>query len=401
MPRKNYLLQIFFILLTLFSIIKLYDNANNLDAWQYGEWLINYQSGFVRRGLSGELIFLLSSLINNNIKMSFLILLSTLCIFYYFFSYKFIKDIKFNFLLYLIIFSPLFYFFLVIISKVGIKKEIILYLFYILYLINLSSKNFNFLSLWKYIYTYLILLFIHEGFIFYLPYLILPILFLVRKKTLKYAIQQISFLFVFSFLIIIFLYYNKGSLIHSLEICKSLTIYAPMKCEWWGPIYALSHDIHINIDNEPNLFFYLSADFKTNFFYFFYILYSFTPIIFFFKFFSINYKNLIFNKNIFIYFYFFTFFFSLPLFHIAEDWSRWFSIHFHLLSLFIFFLYKQQLFNCLNKSKFNKINNFLLGKKFFIIFLLIYASALHHHHFFFKGVKLELTYYKIYKKITR
>ena len=74
MAKKNYFLQIFFIFLSLFSLFKLYDNSAGHDAWQYGEWLINYQYGFVRRGLVGEIIFLFSNLLENNITTT-----STFC----------------------------------------------------------------------------------------------------------------------------------------------------------------------------------------------------------------------------------------------------------------------------------------------------------------------------------
>ena len=125
MVKKNYFLQFFFIFLTLFSLFKLYDNSLNRDAWQYGEWLINYQHGFVRRGLTGEIIFILSRFFNDNIQITFLLLISTICILYYYKSYKLIKSIKLNFIHYIIIFSPLFYLFFVVISKVGVKKEIL------------------------------------------------------------------------------------------------------------------------------------------------------------------------------------------------------------------------------------------------------------------------------------
>jgi len=45
---KKYLYSFFFLLFSA-SLIKLLDNANNLDAWEYGEWLINYENGFIRR----------------------------------------------------------------------------------------------------------------------------------------------------------------------------------------------------------------------------------------------------------------------------------------------------------------------------------------------------------------
>ena len=137
MHKKNHFLLIVFIFLSLFSIAKLYDNSANLDSWQYGEWLINYQNGFVRRGLIGELIYLMSTLFNENIQVAFFIIISIICILFYFLNYYFIKDIKLNFIYWLIIFSPLFYLFFVVVSKVGINREIIFYIYYLLYLIHL------------------------------------------------------------------------------------------------------------------------------------------------------------------------------------------------------------------------------------------------------------------------
>ena len=403
MAKKNYFLQIFFVSLSIFSVIKLYDNAFNLDAWQYGEWLINYENGFVRRGLTGEVIFLLSNIFNNNIQFAFLFLVSIICIFYYYNSYKFIKDIKLNFIHYLIIFSPLYFFFFVVVSKVGVKKEILLYLFYIYYLSNISFKSFNLSKIWKFSLIFQLLLLNHEAAFFYLPYIIIPLFFVVKKKDYKNLIYQILFLFFISLMTLFILYFNKGSIEHTLNICESLRSYAPVRCNSWGPIYALSHELNVNIDDEPNLFFYLSANIKTNLFFIFYILYSFFPIFLFVKLSRLNYKKFDFRYPIFYrYIFLLTFIFSFPLYHFAEDWSRWFSIHFHLSSLLIFFLYKENLVTYFTYSTFNRINNFLILDKFkglFILLLFLYATSFHHHHFFFKGVKLELTYYKLYKKI--
>ena len=402
MAKKNYFLQIFFIFLSLFSIFKLYDNAINLDAWQYGEWLINYQHGFVRRGLIGEIIFLISDIFNINIQIIFLLIISIFSFLYYFFSYKLIKNLEFNFIHYLIIFSPLFYLFFIVISKVGVKKEMLLYLFYVFYLIYLTSSNFKLSRNWIYYFIYILLLFNHEAVFFYLPYIFVPLLFIIKKEDYKKLVIQILTLLFICSIIILALYFNKGSFDHSLTICKSLGIYAPMKCDWWGPIYALSHDLHVNIENQPNLFFYLSADIKTNLYFIFYIFYSIIPILIFLNFSILNYSKIIINKPTLIYFCLFTFLFSLHLFHIAEDWSRWFSIHIHLISFLIFFMYKRKIVLTKKINKFNKINNYLLKKNiknYFFIVLFVYATSFHHHHFYFEGVKLEFTYLKIYKKI--
>ena len=109
--NRNFFLLIFFVLLSIFSIFRLIDNAMQLDSWQYGEWLINYQSGFVRRGLIGEFLYLLSKIFNSNLQVTFILFLSAIVFFYYYLNYQFIKNIKLNFINLLIIFSPIFYFF--------------------------------------------------------------------------------------------------------------------------------------------------------------------------------------------------------------------------------------------------------------------------------------------------
>tara|TARA_Y100000588_G_C14122330_1_gene867857 strand:- start:205 stop:954 length:750 start_codon:yes stop_codon:yes gene_type:complete len=245
-------------------------------------------------------------------------------------------------------------------------------------------------------------LFNHEAAFFYFPYLIFPILLVVEKKNFKYVAFQIISSLMISCVFMIFLYSYKGSPDHVVNICRSLVNYAPVKCDWWGPIFALSHDLFINIDGKKNLFFYLSVDFKTLIGFMFYIFYGFIPLFLFLKFVTINSKSIVLSSRLIFLIMFTAFVFSMPLFHIAEDWSRWFSIHFHMMAFLIFFLEKIKLLNFENNFQFNQIEVFFKKgnlKKFFIIFLFIYATFFHHHHFFFKDVKLEFTYFKIFKKI--
>jgi hypothetical protein len=402
MENKNYFIKFFLIFLSLFSLIKIYDHAINLETFQYGEWLINYQFGFVRRGLFGEIIYLLSYIFNKNMQISFFLVLSLICLFYYFLSYLFIKNTKFNILHYLIFFSPLFYIFFVIISKVGIRKEIILYIYYLLYLIFLSSNQFTIKRNWKFILTFPLLILNHEGVFFFFPYIILPLLFIVNFKDFKKLITQILTLISFSTLVMIIVYINKGTYDHTLQICSSLGNYAPHKCDWWGAISALSKGPLISVDNLPMSFFYLKASFESWIGFLFYIIYGFAPIIYFFYSTKSFKKNFIQSKKILLIYILILFICSLPLFHVAEDWSRWFSVHFHLLAFLLIFFQKIKL-EYSNKNLNLIYNNTKQTKnKFKIIFIFIlflYATSLHHTHFFFKGTKLEFTYYKIYQKI--
>ena len=61
-PKKvdELLLFIFSLLIIIGGLLNILSNKTYLnDSWTIGEWLINYQGGFVRRGLLGEGIYLL------------------------------------------------------------------------------------------------------------------------------------------------------------------------------------------------------------------------------------------------------------------------------------------------------------------------------------------------------
>ena len=394
MVKKNYFLIFFIIFLSTFSLLKIFDNVVNLDTYEYGEWLINYQSGFIRRGLSGEIIFQLSRLFDGNLQLTYFIILSVICLIFYRLNYILLKNIKFNFFTILILFSPLLYFFFILINGVGVRKEILLFLFYLWYLINISSKSFNENSLWKFIIIFPVLLFIHEGIFFYLPYIFIPILLIKKQEEYKNFIPHFLVLIFVSIFSMIILYFFKGSEKNAFEICQSLKNFAPIGCLERGPIFALKNNLLKDQANNSMLFFYLDASLTSWLGYLTYVTYSFVPFILLFKLAEIK------NKQTYIFIYFLIIIFSLPLFHVAEDWSRWFSIHIHLTVFLLFFLQNKKMikYKIIRNSK--KINDFFMNKKVLLFLLLfIYCTFLHHEEYFSKDTKLEFMYYKILSDI--
>jgi hypothetical protein len=109
LSEKKYLFTFFFLLFSI-SLIKLIDNAINLDAWEYGEWLINYQNGFIRRGLIGEIIITFSNFSKINIQYSFVTILTIISALYFYKCYSLFKKIKLNIVNVFILFSPIFFF---------------------------------------------------------------------------------------------------------------------------------------------------------------------------------------------------------------------------------------------------------------------------------------------------
>ena len=92
---------------------------------QYSDWLINYQGGFVRRGLPGEIFYQLNRFTSIPLDLVVFISVSLL---YVFFAINFIKlaqKIKFNFINLLVFFSPLSFLYPLMEQKISGRKDII------------------------------------------------------------------------------------------------------------------------------------------------------------------------------------------------------------------------------------------------------------------------------------
>ena len=112
--NKNYLIPIFLII-TLHSILSVFHSSLTFD-WTFQDWMINYEGGFVRRGLSGEVITTISNFFfyekkqfyhGIQIHLVYFFIVSIFCFFYYFFLYLFFKNEELNLEKLFIIFSPL------------------------------------------------------------------------------------------------------------------------------------------------------------------------------------------------------------------------------------------------------------------------------------------------------
>jgi len=397
LSEKKYLFIFFFLLFSI-SFIKLVDNAINLDAWEYGEWLINYENGFIRRGLIGEIIINFSNFSKINIQHSFVTILTIISAFYFYKCYSLFKEIKLNIVNIFLFFSPIFFLFFILVNGVGIRKEILIYIYYLCFLTDIIYKKKSQKVYDYYLFLFPLLFLIHESFFFYLPYLFLPLILISSKKDIKKLFFKFIVSALFSILVVLLLYYFRGTFEHTLKICESLGSYAPVRCTEWGPTYALQHDLLKDQTNQDMSFFYFQADIKSWLGYTIYVFYAFFPIFLFIKSVRLNHSFL--KDKHFGYLSIFIFIWSLPLFHVAEDWSRWFSIHYHLLSFFLFFsLYLKKLKFRFSK-KIKKLNILFLKKKnIFILLGVAYSTLLAHEEYFAKDVDLKISILEIIQRL--
>ena len=95
-------LPIFFSLISIYAILNIFHSSISFD-WTFEDWLINYEGGFVRRGLSGEIISRISNFFVGEsrqfyfgiqIHFAYFYILSFLCSIFYVLLFNFLKKDK-------------------------------------------------------------------------------------------------------------------------------------------------------------------------------------------------------------------------------------------------------------------------------------------------------------------
>ena len=377
MTKKK--VSLFLIFLSLIIVINnSFRFYRNKTAYEMGDWLINYQGGFVRKGLIGEFFFQVHKFVNLNPALLILFFIIFLYLSYYFVIAKFLNKIVFDRIILLVLFSPIAFFFPVFNSKASARKEILFFsvLSLLCYFLPKIDKKYFF-----YIYAtlFIFLGLSYEGFVFYYIYLIIPYLFIVQPQK----VAEIKFFLLGSFFIvslIIFLTFNfHGSSNHVDAICNSIKNFANPQCTTFGQIAFLKHDLSVYLAEkfntkinylDPNSVF---PNFVTKFIivYFVFFLICFSPIFLLYK--RSSSSILIFNQKInFVFFLIIPIVTTLPIYIIGMDWGRYLHIS-YLSSLIIFlFLINNNLITYKSREE-NYENNSIFKKIIFIICFVLFC----------------------------
>lgn len=187
-----------------------------------GDWLINYQGGFIQRGFLGEIVWHLSRLTQINPGL-IIFIIQTLCYGIFFLvSYDLVKKKKSLLPYALLIFSPFLFLFQISDLLGGFRKEII-YIAAFSVLVWCSHKRQNIFTIVFYlmlgIYPFIILT--HEMLSIFLPYLII-LYFLTHRTTIKNILLPMPLLLVSVFSLFLAITFSvdpqmKHQIAHSLE----------------------------------------------------------------------------------------------------------------------------------------------------------------------------------------
>ena len=351
----NFYLKIYLTILYLFAVFFFFQKYNNYVEWTISEWLINYQGGFTRRGLIGEIVFQISKLSSLTIRETILTFQITIYLLYFYLLYKFLKDTNNNILFIFAIFSPLFVIYPIAEVEVLGRKEIFIYVSFLLVVNIFSIKNIQNRHYFYFSIILMISCLIWEGFVIYISYFIFILILknnlvlnksFLTKLTISLIPLSISFYFVFFYRL------DENGL---KMMCQSIN-------ECYGAISYLNRSLSSNISE-------VTSKFQISFLirYILIILIGFFPLFLLIKNSKLNYKQRFKNDYFYLIFFIIIFTPSLIFYYIAQDWGRWVSISYTLSLL----TYVYSLKNNFIVINFDRINYSIFRKKFVVIFLFI------------------------------
>ena len=206
--RSNYF-QIYVLALIFFGIFFLYSKHDIGNDSSLSDWLINYEGGFVRRGLIGELITNFSTILSLKLRDSILIFQLIFFVSYYLLIILFCKNLFQNRLIILAIFSPIFILYPVAEIEVLGRKELIIFIIFLSYLF-FDIKNLKIQLIYKLILFPISILTWEPVFLFF-PFIFLIDLFVFKIQKFDKKLLYILLSYFASIFFVILIYLNPFS----------------------------------------------------------------------------------------------------------------------------------------------------------------------------------------------
>ena len=359
-------LFIYLIILFLFSFFFLYQKHDVANDSTISEWLINYEGGFTKRGIIGQLSIYLSNFFIIKLRDTIFLFQTLLVGTYFFLIYHFLTNIFYNKIFIFAIFTPIFILYPVAEIEVLARKEIFIFIYLLIYcFIPIKRKNY------KFFYKLCLLpvaILIWEPVIFFILFFFF--FDLIENKIKK--INKLFFLSIISYLpsIILVIYIGLNPIsdeAHKLmasSLMENFNENCYMSCDLLKSKSSIYQQFQGNFDKYSIEIFIR---------YILIILIGFGPLFI-----------LLFNSKLKSQIYFFDKFNNLLfphlillspvilLFAMGYDWGRWVNISYVFSIISFIYIYKNNLITLSEKFLNNKlIKN--INKKFFIFVFVIFC----------------------------
>ena len=364
MIKNNKILLTYFLYLILGFVFFLTFHLNEFPIkYTFTDWLINYEGGFVRRGLLGQIVFELSKLLNIQIKFLILIFQISIYLIYFLLFFLLLSKRETNFFWLLIIFSPISFLYpMAELEALGRKDIFVITSFLIFSIINYRSLSS---LLFSFIFIFTLSCLIHEITFFY----IFHYLFVFYVKNKIFINQKLNIKhYLVSFLSLgVLLYLNLY--LHNFVVIEDI-----VNSYNYENLTALSGSFSHISPTIDSVFFktFSNINIVTIARYGFLILISTIPFIYFIKIKS-DYENKYFNfQNIFIS----IILLSIPLYLLIFDWGRVIYINYNFFIIIIIFIFNSNLINTKYLQKKLEVISKPIKILFFIFICLSFSPKL-------------------------
>ena len=380
-----------FIAFTVFyAIFYLYFKHDVGNDSSISEWLINYQGGFTRRGLGGEITTSVANFFSIPLRKSIFFIQSILHISYLFLIFTYIKNLKLNIFQIFALFTPLFLLYPVAELEALGRKEMLLFLFFIIALF-FCQKKYPTKAINSYVFVFFpILCLIWEQVILFAPFIFVVLIIKNNLKTFKKVIINLFIIFVPSSLVIIMIFLFPLSDEGHKVMCDFLQ-------NKFGEICYMSADLLIkNTVYFDTLHIHNGANFFPHYFrYIMIFLIGFMPLHILLSQNEFVKKNNFITKNFKLNILFFTLYSPvIILFIFGYDWGRWMHILYSFSILLYFYMFKSSIITnnfYIRGSFWEKI----FKKKIFLAFVFFIFAFFWNPKTVMKGDIATNTLYKI------
>ena len=364
--NKRLDIYLIFYLLTLliFSYFFLFLKHNVGNDSTISEWLINYEGGFTKRGLIGQIAIELSRYFQTSLRWMIFLMQSFTVTIYFILLFNLLKYLQFERVIILSIFTPIFILYPVAEIEVLARKEIIVFTLFLTYLFiprNSSFKTFSFS-----IFLVLAIL-IWEPIVFFFPLIFLFEIIESKIENFDKKLTKLTLSFFPSFLIALLIIFDpitrEQHEIMALLLKNEFGESCYMSCGRLITVSSIAQQFQAQMERYS---------FEVFVRYSLIILIGFFPLFILFKNSKLKNKNLFLFKNFNnpINTFYLGIFPVTVLFAMGLDWGRWVNIFYVILALIYFqLLTKKYLVLDLEKLRENFIYK-IKGKIFVILFIL-------------------------------
>ena len=379
-------LLLFVAILYFFNILIFHMNFNDLIGIK--GLLVNYDGGFIRRGLLGEVITSISLSFNYEIKNIFTFLhISNYLIFFYL-NYLLFNKFKKNFLFYFFIFSPLYFFYplIAVTTKFAehiIQREVYVITFFLTYTylcLKVQNRNINFIIG---IIFLIVLSFLYELTILCFPFFFTIYYIFLKSNKCQIKFYEIFISSLFCLLIIVFHLLNYGE--SNIELI----------------VNNLNKNFNLNYKSDDLLYSWLNKDISKQIIFFMegfkvnyilrYMFYA-HPI---FLLIFINFKFV--EDKIFLFLFVTSISLFCILFSIATDWARFIHILYTLALITFIFYHTQNSLDIFLKSGNLFLKKLKVSQIFANTFVIIYCLIWNLKHTYWQN-HLSFAFLKIFQQ---